>query len=142
MEKFCAPSNLGVGMLNIKKHAADYCHRHMHSYEHGTECVYCFAERTVGKRKTLDDASPEEWDAASRAVRGYTEPQQEPVASESPALWDLVVQDMKERDSFGERKYTKRLQAHNGRDFLADAYQEALDLAVYLRGAIYERDKK
>ena len=31
------------------------------------------------------------------------------------------------------------LQAHNGRDPLVDAYQEALDLAVYLRQAIEER---
>lgn len=31
------------------------------------------------------------------------------------------------------------LQAHNGRDPLVDAYQEALDLVVYLRQAIEER---
>lgn len=28
----------------------------------------------------------------------------------------------------------------NGRDALLDAYQEALDLVVYLRQVIYERD--
>jgi hypothetical protein len=34
------------------------------------------------------------------------------------------------------------LQAHNGRDALLDAYQEALDLAIYLRQALAERDGK
>jgi hypothetical protein len=32
------------------------------------------------------------------------------------------------------------LQAFNGRDALRDAYEEALDLACYLRQAIAERD--
>jgi hypothetical protein len=31
------------------------------------------------------------------------------------------------------------LRAHNGRDALVDAYQEALDLCVYLRQVIQER---
>jgi hypothetical protein len=31
------------------------------------------------------------------------------------------------------------LQAHNGRNALIDAYQEALDLVVYLRQAIEEQ---
>lgn len=57
-------------------------------------------------------------------------------------MWDLVVEDMKTRDHEGLEKYGVRLQAHNGRDVLLDAYQEALDLAVYLRQAIYERDGK
>jgi hypothetical protein len=34
------------------------------------------------------------------------------------------------------------LQPHNGRDCLMDAYQEALDLAMYLRQAIFERDTR
>jgi len=51
------------------------------------------------------------------------------------------MRDMTERDIFGAEKYGTRLQPGNGRDFLIDAYQEALDLVVYLRGAIYERDE-
>ena len=43
-------------------------------------------------------------------------------------------------DKAGIVRYGTPLQAHNGRDALVDAYQEALDLAVYLRQAIYERD--
>jgi hypothetical protein len=40
----------------------------------------------------------------------------------------------------GRRKYGTALEANNGRDALMDAYQEALDLAMYLRQAIAERD--
>lgn len=57
----------------------------------------------------------------------------------APAIWDLVVADMKERDVMGAAKYGVRLKAGDGRDSLVDAYQEALDLAVYLRKAIEER---
>lgn len=56
------------------------------------------------------------------------------------SLWDLVIKDMKERDNFGISKYKTSLKPHNGRDALLDAYQEALDLCVYLRQALYERD--
>lgn len=63
-----------------------------------------------------------------------------PVPNEKPAVWDLVLTDMQARDAEGRRKYGTPLQPHNGRDALVDAYQEALDLAVYLRQAIYERD--
>jgi hypothetical protein len=47
---------------------------------------------------------------------------------------------MRERDNQGYLKYGTRLKTFNGRDPLIDAYQEALDLAVYLRQAIQERD--
>lgn len=63
----------------------------------------------------------------------------DPVKHDGPAMWDLVIADMQERDTQGAKKYGTRLQANNGRDPLVDAYQEALDLVVYLRQAIYER---
>jgi hypothetical protein len=69
-----------------------------------------------------------------------TENQPQPEPNEKPAVWSLVMRDMVDRDIFGAEKYRTRLQPCNGRDFLVDAYQEALDLVVYLRGAIYERD--
>ena len=70
----------------------------------------------------------------------YVDKQPPPIRNHNPALWDLVVADMQQRDQFGVAKYGTRLQGKNGRDFLADAYQEALDLVVYLRGALWERD--
>jgi hypothetical protein len=51
-----------------------------------------------------------------------------------------VLRDIAERVEAGERKYGTRLQTFNGRDALWDAYQEALDLVMYLRQAILERD--
>jgi len=52
----------------------------------------------------------------------------------------LVHADIEARVAYGVRKYGERLTSHNGRDTLADAYQEALDLAMYLRQLLYERD--
>jgi hypothetical protein len=46
---------------------------------------------------------------------------------------------MRARDHAGRKKYGTPLQPRNGRDSLVDAYQEALDLVVYLRNAIEER---
>lgn len=66
------------------------------------------------------------------------QPQQPP----RPGVGDiqlLVIEDMEARREFGIAKYGTPLQAFNGRDALMDAYQEALDLAVYLRQAIQER---
>lgn len=63
-----------------------------------------------------------------------------PTPNGRPAVWPLVVADMQARDAEGRRKYGVPLQPFNGRDSLVDAYQEALDLVVYLRQAIVERD--
>ncbi len=68
--------------------------------------------------------------------------QPEPKANDNPSCWDLVMADMRERDHIGRERYGTPLQAHNGRDALADAYAECLDMAVYLRQALYERDGK
>lgn len=68
------------------------------------------------------------------------ESQPSPIKNSNPAIWDLVIEDMKERNQIGTVKYETPLQPFNGRDALVDAYQEALDLAVYLRQAIWERD--
>lgn len=66
--------------------------------------------------------------------------QPEPTPNEHPAMWPLVVRDMEQRDSVGRKRYGTPLQPFNGRDALRDAYEEALDLCVYLRQALYERD--
>jgi len=50
-----------------------------------------------------------------------------------------VLKDLKGRARFGKRKYGTFLRANNGRDALLDAYQEALDLCMYLAQAIIER---
>jgi len=52
---------------------------------------------------------------------------------------DLVMKDLTARAEEGHKKYGTYLETHNGRDALMDAYQEALDLCMYLRQAIEER---
>lgn len=67
-------------------------------------------------------------------------PEPDPVRNSQPPVWPMVIVDMNRRDHEGRAKYGTPLQPFNGRDPLIDAYQEALDLVVYLRQAIYERD--
>ena len=54
-------------------------------------------------------------------------------------MWRKVIEDMEARRLHGIEKYGVPVQPFNGRDPLIDAYQEALDLCVYLRQAIEER---
>ena len=50
------------------------------------------------------------------------EPQPKPVFASDIRLWDLVREDMKDRDRFGSQKYGMPLHPYNGRDALVDAY--------------------
>lgn len=75
---------------------------------------------------------------AGMLARGI-EDQPTPIPNDRPAIVDLVIQDMVERKAIGIERYGTPLQAHNGRDAMVDAYQEALDLCMYLRQAIEER---
>ena len=68
--------------------------------------------------------------------------QPEPIRNDKPACWDLVMSDMRDRDTWGRSKYGTPLQPFNGRDALTDIYQEILDAAVYMRQLIFERDGK
>lgn len=52
----------------------------------------------------------------------------------------MVLADLTNRAFEGIKKYGEPLKADNGRDALVDAYQEALDLCMYLRQAIEERN--
>jgi hypothetical protein len=63
-----------------------------------------------------------------------------PRRNDGPIIQDLVIDDMHERLAIGITRYGTGLQPNNGRDALRDAYEEALDLATYLRQVMYERD--
>lgn len=54
----------------------------------------------------------------------------------------LVINDLTARREVGIQRYGTALQPFNGRDVLRDAYEEALDLACYLRQAIAEGDSE
>lgn len=49
-----------------------------------------------------------------------------------------VAADLVIREQVGVQRYGTSLQAFNRRDALRDAYEEAVDLAVYLKQAIVE----
>jgi len=53
---------------------------------------------------------------------------------------EAVMADLQERAETGKAKYGTYLTTGNGRNPLWDAYQEALDLAMYLRQALLEQE--
>jgi hypothetical protein len=65
--------------------------------------------------------------------------QQMPVPNDGTPIQRLVIADMEARLQVGIERYGTPLQAHNGRDALQDAYEEGLDLVMYLRQMIEER---
>lgn len=72
-----------------------------------------------------------------------------PAAADQPAprpgtakVLPSLIKDLEARDAKGIEKYGCSLEAGNTRDALMDALQEALDLAMYLKQAIMERDAK
>lgn len=78
--------------------------------------------------------------APAKVAKNFaTAKQRSPRPNRNPAITDLVIADMRARQELGRRRYGVDLQANNGRDALVDAYQEALDLALYLRQLIEER---
>jgi len=50
-----------------------------------------------------------------------------------------VIKDLQDREVVGIKRYGTPLQTENGRDALMDAYQEALDLVMYLKQVLLER---
>lgn len=74
-------------------------------------------------------------------IRDPERDQVAPVHNDGPSCHDLVIEDLKERKTFGLRKYGTELQPFNGRSFLRDAYEEVLDLAAYLRGKLEEEER-
>ena len=57
----------------------------------------------------------------------------------NPTMHELVAADLAQRAAIGLAEYGTPLLPNNGRDALWDAYEEALDLACYLRQAVEER---
>ena len=68
-------------------------------------------------------------------------PQPAPQSGKQEVLPE-VLKDLQTRAIRGVERYGHLLETHNGRDALLDAYEEALDMAMYLKQAIMERDDK
>ncbi len=69
-----------------------------------------------------------------------TKEQNLPKHSDGPDITTLVKDDLESRAKKGVETYGARLKPSNGRNALIDAYQEALDLGVYLKQRLVEEE--
>lgn len=119
---------------------------------HGTAGTVRYVLDNAARRYVVDfdqpanldpfDTSHKQWACKASEIESV-EPassasQPEPTTADGEPIYKLVVSDIRLRAAEGKRKYGTYLQAGNGRDALVDAYQEALDLAMYLRQRIAE----
>lgn len=63
-----------------------------------------------------------------------------PEKNDHQFIQDQLIADIEARKAVGIERYGTALQPFNGRDALRDAYEEAIDLAVYLKQCLVERD--
>ncbi len=66
--------------------------------------------------------------------------QPKPIPNNNEPVVDVVMRDLQKRKELGIERYGVALQPRNGRDALLDAYEESLDMTIYLKQAILERD--
>lgn len=66
--------------------------------------------------------------------------QQYPVGNDHPHTHDLAANAMADRKKLGISRYGQPLQPVNGRDFVRDAWEEAMDVAAYMAGVRWEQD--
>lgn len=97
-------------------------------------CNWKVASEPTADRQLRDHVR---WMHPQRKLRDGDQPM--PVPNNRPDVQSLVVADIQERRRVGISRYGTALQAHNGRDALRDAYEEAIDLAMYLRQLLEER---
>ena len=56
--------------------------------------------------------------------------------------WDYVKRDINAREEMGALKYGKYLTPNTHEDMLQHAYEEALDLVVYLKTLLLQRESE
>lgn len=72
-------------------------------------------------------------------LKNRPEDQQLPIVqNEQSFIQDMVINDIRDRKELGISRYGTALQANNGRDMAKDAYEEAMDLTIYLKGLMEE----
>ena len=96
------------------------------------DCTYANKLKAAGEGKE----NCKFWRKTENAVSAAT-PEPAPEKGEHSVL-DAVMSDLQARSDFGMSKYGTRLMSHNGRNSLLDAYQEALDLVMYLKQRLLE----
>lgn len=93
----------------------------------------------------------------SETRTNYSVPEPPPIATDEPAVIDLVIEDieifedpdidiliphLRDRKAFGIAKHGTPLQKSNGRDHRTDALQEALDLVAYAKQGLERGDSQ
>lgn len=68
-------------------------------------------------------------------------PTQAPPKPGATPVTEQVIQDLRTRTERGISKYGRPLETFNGRSALQDAYEEALDLAQYLKQLLMEETR-
>lgn len=80
------------------------------------------------------------WARDIASGRAAEQPPPDQAQQRERSIQGMVISDLVTRMEVGKQRYGTYLHAGNGRDALRDAYEEALDLACYLKQAIEERD--
>lgn len=72
-----------------------------------------------------------------------TEHQEQPrPTGDGEIVYLAVIEDMRKRAEVGKSRYGTYLRTHNGRDALRDAYEEAMDLCMYLKQLMLEDENQ
>ncbi len=92
-------------------------------------------DQARGLLEQVEDEQRTEWyEARHRWLRAHPA-----TAPERQSIQAMVRADLVERERLGIERYGTALYPHNGRRALQDAYEEALDLAQYLKQALVEQ---
>lgn len=62
-------------------------------------------------------------------------------SSEESTVFTELISDLVKRERQGWRSYKRPMRPFNGRDALQESYEEALDLAAYLKQLLMERQQ-
>lgn len=55
------------------------------------------------------------------------------------SIWDLVIKDMKKRETLGLNRYGTTLNINTTKDMLQEHYEELLDAVVYIKTLLEQR---
>lgn len=114
-----------------------------------TSCVLC-GEQIMGRPYETAEGMmcSDSAGCRRRAYRLFVKPplklrdgdQPLPIVNDSPSVQSMVIADIQEREKVGIKRYGTALQPFNGRSALRDAYEESIDLSLYLRQMLAEEE--
>jgi hypothetical protein len=96
------------------------------------------ANNTMAARAYEHAAHMAEGQFIQLVTRSASTPEAMPTEGRQDVLPEIMA-DLEARSIIGAKKYGTVLQSHNGRNCLMDAYQEGLDLVMYLKQALMEQ---